>query len=49
MPLQVPPWVFSYKGYKRELEFVETLPMTTTGKIRGMDLRLQEEEKKGAR
>ena len=35
--------------YPREIEFVESLPMTTTGKIRRMDLRLQEEERKGAR
>jgi len=35
--------------YPREIEFVDALPMTTTGKIRRMDLRLLEEERKGKR
>lgn len=35
--------------YPREIEFVEELPMTTTGKIRRRDLRLREEAKKAER
>jgi acetyl-CoA synthetase len=34
--------------YPRELEFVDEIPRTTTGKIKRRDLRLREEEKKGA-
>lgn len=32
--------------YPRQLEFVEALPMTTTGKIRRLDLRLREDERR---
>jgi len=32
--------------YPREVEFVDELPMTTTGKIRRRDLRLREEQRK---
>jgi acetyl-CoA synthetase len=31
--------------YPREIEFIEALPMTTTGKIQRRVLRLQEEER----
>jgi acetyl-CoA synthetase len=31
--------------YPKEIEFVETLPMTTTGKVQRRILRLQEEER----
>ena len=33
--------------YPREIEFVDEVPMTTTGKIKRRDLRLREEQKKG--
>lgn len=33
--------------YPREIEFIDDLPMTTTGKIKRRDLRLLEEERKG--
>ena len=31
--------------YPKEIEFIEALPMTTTGKVQRRVLRLQEEEK----
>ena len=34
--------------YPREIEFVETLPKTVSGKIRRIDLREAEKKKKGA-
>ncbi len=33
--------------YAKEIEFIETLPMTTTGKVQRRVLRMQEEERKG--
>ena len=35
--------------YPKEIEFVEALPMTTTGKVQRRVLRLQEEERARAR
>ncbi|HRD83771.1 MAG TPA: AMP-binding protein, partial [Rubrivivax sp.] len=35
--------------YPREIEFVEALPMTTTGKVQRRVLRLQEEQRARAR
>ncbi len=34
--------------YPREIEFVSELPMTTTGKVRRIELRQLERDKKGA-
>ena len=34
--------------YPREIEFIDELPLTTTGKIRRIDLRRRERERKGA-
>jgi len=33
--------------YPKEIEFLESLPMTTTGKVQRRVLRLREEERKG--
>jgi acetyl-CoA synthetase len=33
--------------YPREIEFVSELPMTTTGKVRRIELRQLERDKKG--
>jgi acetyl-CoA synthetase len=35
--------------YPKEIEFVDALPMTTTGKVQRRVLRLQEEERAKAR
>ena len=35
--------------YPREIEFIEALPMTTTGKVQRKELRRREEEKLGER
>jgi acyl-coenzyme A synthetase/AMP-(fatty) acid ligase len=35
--------------YPREIEFVDELPKTVSGKIRRVDLRMREEQRKGAR
>ncbi|MGH9391545.1 MAG: AMP-binding enzyme, partial [Vicinamibacteria bacterium] len=35
--------------YPREIEFVEELPKTVSGKIRRVDLRMREEQRKGMR
>ncbi|TFH41222.1 MAG: hypothetical protein E4H01_15300, partial [Lysobacterales bacterium] len=35
--------------YPREIEFVESLPMTTTGKVRRIELREQEIARKRSR
>ena len=33
--------------YPKEIEFIESLPMTTTGKVQRRVLRMREEERKG--
>ena len=33
--------------YPKEIEFIDSLPMTTTGKVQRRVLRMREEEKKG--
>jgi len=34
--------------YPREIEFLDSLPMTTTGKVQRRVLRMREEERKNA-